>query len=330
MPVLSSQPWIATSRPCASSPTATWPGCGRAQLVDELRVVRPRRCRSRPRADAGRQPRRRRLRWLRTPPPVCTLHATAAQIASIDAEVGGARRSARRRDRRRGSIARRPLRSGARPSPGLVVDRLARVVALLQPHDAAVAQVDRRVQVHHAVDHRASQQRRRSCRAAAGRRRRSSRGGTASPTRCRARPRPRTAGRSSHQRRDDRRRRSPARSSARSRATRDRAGPRAARSPATRSSGVPADLRQLHGRRAAWSPGPGSTPSPATPGASSLPSNSICIPMQTPRNGGPIVAASRASAFEPGRAQRGHARAEVADAGEHHADRVAHDRRGRP
>ncbi len=38
---------------------------------------------------------------------------------------------------------------------------------------------------------------------------------------------------------------------------------------------------------------PGITPSPATPGDSSLPSNSDCSPMQMPKNGRPAARYSR-------------------------------------
>ena len=137
---------------------------------------------------------------------------------------------------------------------------------------------------------------RRSCRASPGRSRRSSRGGTAWPTAARARPRPRSAGRTRTTRPRRRRRRARARTCARSSTTRDRAGPRAgARRLRTSSVFHPiCGRRTVAGRRVIR---PGTTPSPAASGDSSLPSNSICMPTQIPRNGRPSVAASRVDAL---------------------------------
>jgi hypothetical protein len=53
---------------------------------------------------------------------------------------------------------------------------------------------------------------------------------------------------------------------------------------------------------------PGTIPSPSTPGDSSLPSKSICIPTQIPRNGRPSVAAERVTTSRPlARSARMHA-----------------------
>ena len=75
---------------------------------------------------------------------------------------------------------------------------------------------------------------------------------------------------------------------------------------------VPLHLRPLHRRRAASAPRPGMH-AEARPrrGSPRLPSNSICMPMQMPRNGRPRGdGVDGASVVEAGVAQRLHARAE--------------------
>ena len=54
------------------------------------------------------------------------------------------------------------------------------------------------------------------------------------------------------------------------------------------------------------------------------------MPTQMPRNGRPDAAALDGHVVEPRRSQRLHARAERADAGQHHRVGLVDERRGRP
>ena len=89
------------------------PAAGRRRARRRPRAARPPHYRSTTRVDARRE---RALASFdrRTPPPVCTLASTLAQMASIDRRFG-CRRRAPRRGRRRGSSARPPRRTAARP-----------------------------------------------------------------------------------------------------------------------------------------------------------------------------------------------------------------------
>ena len=106
----------ARARSTRSSPVAVGPAVDRdvaaARVEPDRDLARDASARARRRARGARPPRcrrrraRRRLpasvdsrpRTSRTPPPLCTLHATAAQIASIAAQVrvAAARRAASR------------------------------------------------------------------------------------------------------------------------------------------------------------------------------------------------------------------------------------------
>ena len=322
-----SPPPTPARRPRGPSRRGRWPRAARRPPRPRAprRRARGRRCPS-PRGPRRRRRARAPPSSVRTPPPACTGTSTAAAIAAMRwrlaaSPVRAASRSTVWIQGAPAATKRLGHRDGSSPWIALAVE-----VALHELHDAAAAQVDGRVEVHQptatatrppATNVRSAARPVRldfsgwNCVAHTGapldggdhRAAVVARGARRSRDRCR----PRTSGRS--------------------RPTPGRARRRAARHSPRRSS-------RFHCICGRFTPSGSRRTVPGQhaearrrPGDSSEPSKSSCMPMQMPRNGTPRSTASRATSSSPWPAERGHAAAERADAGQHHAGGLADEAR---
>ena len=140
------QPWVETSQPRASSPTAT--RCGNCSASSSINSGSfDRGGTDNDAFDAGFEQRDR---------GVGVTHPTTALHVACDRGADVVDDRAVRRTTGSGRVevddvdpTRAGLREALRDRHGvIVIERFAFVVALLQLHDAAVAQVDRRIQIH--------------------------------------------------------------------------------------------------------------------------------------------------------------------------------------
>ena len=144
-PVASAQPWIATSRPRASMPTATRPGCSR-ELVDELGTLH-RRAPDHDARHAGREPVAGVLDGTNASAGLdLHRHVGADRLDHAEVRVSAVAGGVEIHHVDPPHATRLEL---ARHRDGIVVVlRLAVVVALLELHDTTAADVDRRIEVH--------------------------------------------------------------------------------------------------------------------------------------------------------------------------------------
>ena len=144
----STHPRVATSRPRASRPTATWPGWQRAELGHELGLF-DRRSPDDDALDPGQEPLTRRFD---APHATARLHlarharADRLDHTEIRALAGAGGVEVDDVDPRRA----RGLEVAGDPHRVVVVDRLRVEVALVEPDTLPVAEVDRRVELEPA------------------------------------------------------------------------------------------------------------------------------------------------------------------------------------
>ena len=250
----------------------------------------------------------------RTPPPLCTCTPcapTAAAIAPTTARFTGSPVRAASRSTtwiHRAPAAANPTRDRDRV---VAVDRLLLVVALVEAHAAAAAEVDGRVELDHrrtlrsgrAGRHRGEVGQQRQARASP-----TSPGGTAWRTRCPGATAAVSVAAVVARGRHD--------GGIVGHAVREWTKYIHGRSPRPANSGSSGrrSCSVFHCICGRFTPGgiqrtvPGITPRPGAPGSSSERSNSICMPTQMPRNGRPDADGVEGDVLQPGVAQRLHAR----------------------